>query len=203
MNSITRRRLSGAGALVLIVYISLILYFVFFSDHYGRATGFTEFHYNLTPFAEIHRYLTFKEFFTWENLITNLAGNILIFVPLGILIPIIRKKKTGIFLVTFLTFSFSLFIEGVQLFTKVGVFDVDDLIMNTVGGILGYLIFWIGKVYYRHSYSRKYRKQEIKKYKKLKIKIKEQPAARSYKQPTAKTFRRSTAKNTIKNGRKR
>ena len=203
MEMITRKRLSRAGTLVFIVYISLVLYFVFFSDHYGRVTGFTEFRYNLTPFSEIHRYLIYRESFTWENLITNLAGNILVFVPFGILVPIIRRKKTGIFYVFFLTLFFSLFIETVQLFTRVGVFDVDDLIMNTVGGVLGYIIIWIGKVYYRIQYHLRHGKvsEEIE----VKVKKNQTAPARAggVRQPTVKTFRRSQSKYREVNGRKR
>ena len=203
MEIITRKRLSGASTLVFIVYISLVLYFVFFSDHYGRVTGFTEFRYNLTPFAEINRYLTYKESFTFENLITNLAGNILVFAPLGILVPVMRRKKTGFFYVFFLTLFFSLFIETVQLFTKVGVFDVDDLIMNTVGGVVGYIIFCIVRAYYRHRYRIRYAEQE-KENKEKKIKNPSAPVrAGGVKQPTAKTFRRSTSKYREVNGRKR
>lgn len=149
MKSSTRKRISGISALVLMIYISMVIYFVFFSDHYGRATGFTDFRYNLTPFAEIHRYVTYKDSFTWENLITNLAGNILVFAPFGMLVPIIRRKKSYALHVLFATLLFSLFIETVQLFTKVGVFDVDDLIMNTIGGVLGYFMYGIVKIYYR------------------------------------------------------
>ena len=199
----TRKRLSGAGTLVFIVYISLVIYFVFFSDHYGRVTGFTEFRYNLTPFAEINRYLTYKESFTFENLITNLAGNILVFAPLGILVPIIRRKKTGFFSIFFLTLFFSLFIETVQLFTKVGVFDVDDLIMNTIGGVLGYILFCIAKVCYRIYIRMKYGIET----KEVEIKAKKTssgPArAGGVKQPTAKNFRRSGSKYNQINGRKR
>ena len=203
MEIIARKRLSWAGALVFIVYISLVLYFVFFSDHYGRVTGFTEFRYNLTPFSEIHRYLTYREAFTWENLITNLAGNILVFVPFGILVPIIRRKKTGIFYVFFLTLFFSLFIETVQLFTRVGVFDVDDLIMNTVGGVLGYSIIWIGKVYYRIQYRIRHGKVLNEAEVKVKKHKSDSPKAGGVRQPTAKTFRHSQSKYREVNGRKR
>ena len=44
---------------------------------------------------------------------------------------------------TLVGFEFSLFIELMQLITKVGSYDVDDLIMNTVGGILGYIAYRI------------------------------------------------------------
>ena len=203
MELITRKRLSGVSALVFMIYISMVIYFVFFSDHYGRVIGFTEFRYNLTPFAEINRYLTYKELFTWENLITNLAGNILVFVPFGILIPIIRRKKTGFFHIFFLTLFFSLFIETVQLFTKVGVFDVDDLIMNTVGGILGYFLILIVKVYYRIYHRIRYGTMEREVFIKPKNNSYHPEGMGGVRQPTAKTFRRSVSKYKGINGRKR
>lgn len=155
MKKHTRRRLSIVGILVFILYISILIYFVFFSDHYGRTTGFSEFRYNLTLFAEIRRYVNHREYFTWENLLTNLLGNILVFAPMGILLPIMRRKKTGFFTVLFASFGLSLFIETVQLIFRVGVFDVDDLLMNTVGGILGYWIFLIGRRRYRRKHRTK------------------------------------------------
>lgn len=39
------------------------------------------------------------------------------------------------------SFEFSLLVETIQLVSKVGSFDVDDLMLNTLGGILGYVIF--------------------------------------------------------------
>ncbi len=203
MKITTRKRLSGASTLVFIIYISLVIYFVFFSDHYGRVTGFTEFRYNLTPFAEIQRYLNYKESFTAENLLTNLAGNILVFAPMGILVPIMRRKKTGFFSILFLSLGFSLFIETVQLFTKVGVFDVDDLIMNTVGGAIGYLIFSIGKLWYRIRHGGFRRKKKVEKVGKRRIKTENSYNRKPENKPTAKTFRQSTAKDTTVNGRKR
>lgn len=45
----------------------------------------------------------------------------------------------------YICFLFSLCIETLQLITKVGVFDVDDLMMNTVGGLIG----WINLLHYQ------------------------------------------------------
>lgn len=149
----TRKQLSRAGVLVFIIYISILIYFVFFSDHYGRTTGFQDFRYNLTLFAEIKRYINHRDYFTWENLLTNLVGNILVFAPMGILLPIMRKKKTGFFTVFAASFLLSLFIETVQLVFRVGVFDVDDLLMNTIGGGLGYVLFLLGKLHFCRKYT--------------------------------------------------
>lgn len=155
MKKITRKRLSKASLIVFILYISVLIYFVFFSDRYGRLEGFVEYRYNLRPFMEIRRYLEYNAYFTWENLVTNLAGNILVFSPMGILIPIFMEKKVGLFYIAGASFLLSLFIETVQLVFRIGVFDVDDLIMNTLGGIIGYIGYRIGKCIYRFFFRRK------------------------------------------------
>lgn len=149
MKKRTRKQLTLISLIVLIGYIGLLIYFVFFSDHYGRVTGFTDYRYNLMPFAEINRYLTYNQYFTWENLLTNLAGNILVFVPIGFLVPIINKKGANIFTVFGASFCLTLFIETVQLIFRIGVFDVDDLIMNTVGGVIGFICFKFVQRMYR------------------------------------------------------
>ncbi|MBS6561434.1 MAG: VanZ family protein, partial [Clostridiales bacterium] len=47
------------------------------------------------------------------------------------------------------TFCFSFVIESMQLIFRVGVFDVDDLLMNTIGGVIGYIVYKIArKIYY-------------------------------------------------------
>ncbi len=46
---------------------------------------------------------------------------------------------------TLISFEFSLLIECIQLVSKVGSFDVDDMILNTLGGSLGYLCFWVAR----------------------------------------------------------
>lgn len=155
MKKITRKHLSLASLIVFIIYISVLIYFVFFSDRYGRLEGYSEYRYNLTPFMEIHRYLEYSDYFTWENLITNLAGNILVFSPMGILIPIFMKRRVGILYIGGASFLLSFFIETVQLVFKIGVFDVDDLMMNTAGGLIGYLVYRISQTVYRFYLKKK------------------------------------------------
>lgn len=126
------------------IYVIVIFYFVLFSERYGRLSH-TTYQYNLELFAEIRRFIIHYRYFTLEELVTNLFGNIFAFSPYGYLLPFIRKKKTGFFAVLCSTFCFSLTIETMQLVFKLGVFDVDDLLLNTVGGIIGYSIFFVGK----------------------------------------------------------
>lgn len=72
----------------------------------------------------------------------NIVGNVVCFMPFGFLLPTISKSKivknvVGVF---FCTVLFTTAIETIQLVTKVGAFDIDDIILNTIGGILGYLV---------------------------------------------------------------
>ena len=53
------------------------------------------------------------------------------------------------------SFSLSLMVETFQLLTKVGSFDVDDLLLNTIGGAAGYIIFIICAAIRRHHASKK------------------------------------------------
>ena len=82
----------------------------------------------------------------------NLAGNILAFVPFGAILPVISRRFRGFFRVMLLGFSFSLLVECTQLVTRVGTFDVDDLMLNTLGAVIGYLFFALCDRIRRHIY---------------------------------------------------
>lgn len=67
--------------------------------------------------------------------------NIFLFIPLGFFSPMISKKYESIKNTVLLGFGLSLFIEIVQLFTLFRATDVDDLITNVFGTLIGYLCF--------------------------------------------------------------
>lgn len=114
-------------ALLFIVYLLILFNLVTNTDLKGLGV-------NLIPFKEILRHsLNSKEFFN------NVIGNIIIFIPFGYFISsYVKAKSLGpISIITVIT---SLCIEMVQL--KIGrSFDIDDIILNTVGSILGFLLF--------------------------------------------------------------
>jgi len=56
-------------------------------------------------------------------------------------LPRLFKRCRNLFFVIVLSLELSLLVEVVQLVTRVGSFDVDDLLLNTIGGILGYIIY--------------------------------------------------------------
>ena len=113
--------------LLAIIYILCLFHVVTFQDvNYGVS--------NFTPFKEIFRY----EFGTYK-FFRNVVGNILLFVPFGFLSSyLLKNNKLGI--ATILTVIASLTIEVVQYYIG-RVFDIDDIILNVIGGIVGFLVF--------------------------------------------------------------
>lgn len=74
---------------------------------------------------------------------TQLIGNVIMFVPFGILVPICFQRIRGILKIILVSFLASLFIETTQLYTHTGLFELVDLLNNTLGGVIGYLIYKI------------------------------------------------------------
>ncbi len=66
--------------------------------------------------------------------------NILLFIPFGFMLPCIWKKYEGLRQTVFSGFTFSLIIELSQLF-NIRITDIDDLLMNTLGAFIGWIIF--------------------------------------------------------------
>jgi len=128
-----------------ILYISILIYFLFFADMLGRTSGAMNYRYNLTPFKEIRRFIVYSGHLGVSSVFTNLIGNIVAFIPFGIFLPILTNNRLKIFQVTVFTFALTLSIELIQLKSMVGIFDVDDIILNTLGGIIGYLMFFVWK----------------------------------------------------------
>ncbi|MDO4317313.1 MAG: VanZ family protein [Lachnospiraceae bacterium] len=127
--------------LLFLVYLGFLLYFLFLSEHFGRTERVEGFQYNLQPFQEIGRYFRHRNALPQLFLI-NIVGNIGAFLPFGLLLPSLLPKRMRRLLVVFcLTYLFSLSVECVQMLTHVGIFDLDDIILNTLGGVLGYLCY--------------------------------------------------------------
>jgi glycopeptide antibiotics resistance protein len=99
--------------------------------------------FNLIPFHEIKRDM---HNLSMSNpfLNINLTGNILAFIPLGIFIPILgRRKRVSAVTMFLLSLGLSLCFESTQFLLAIGTFDVDDLILNTLGGVAGYILYRI------------------------------------------------------------
>lgn len=92
---------------------------------------------NWTPFETISHYLHIGG---WE-MAKNLLGNIIVFMPLGFLLPCLDGELRSAVLVTIFALSVSLLIESLQYVSGQRVADVDDVLLNTLGGFLGYVAF--------------------------------------------------------------
>jgi len=159
----SKKKITKAGWLLFYLYIILLSYFLFFSEHYGRENILPEYRYNLEFFKEIRRFITYREQLGFEVFIVNIVGNILAFAPFGFMLPLLNTKYRKFFLIAFLSLLFSLSVEVVQLLFKVGIFDVDDIMLNTVGGILGYLAYKVVHILYSLFTPHKKKKKKVKK----------------------------------------
>lgn len=92
---------------------------------------------NWVPFDTIAHYWRVGG---WE-MVKNLLGNVVVFMPLGFLLPSLHGELRSVTLVTTFALCVSLLIELLQYLSGQRVADVDDLLLNTLGGFLGYVAF--------------------------------------------------------------
>lgn len=114
--------------LVFIIYILCLFQVVTFQDDVSWASN------NFIPFKEIMRYKITNRLF-----IKNVLGNMIMFLPFGFFTSLYLKSEK-ITLPLLLTLIASLSIEIVQMIIG-RVFDVDDIMLNLIGGALGYLVY--------------------------------------------------------------
>lgn len=92
---------------------------------------------NFTPFKTIGYYLSGHA--NLPIVIQNIGGNIILFSPLGFLMPFLRPSFVRARRIAAISFVASLILEVVQVLTGLGSFDVDDLLLNVLGGMIGFL----------------------------------------------------------------
>lgn len=95
---------------------------------------------NYILFATIKKFYKSRRLRT-EYKVDNIGGNILGFIPLGFLFPFVWKRGARGLVTLVFCFGVSLSFEWIQLKTGIGVFDVDDLFLNTLGGLTGLILF--------------------------------------------------------------
>lgn len=123
--------------ILLIMYLCYLTYLVFFSHYYGRGSPHQSINY--IPFKTILLYLRLTG--CPGIVMTNILGNVVAFIPMGFLLPVVFRSfgrlgnlLLGVLIATSL-------VEVTQYIAGVGAFDVDDIILNVLGGILGYVAF--------------------------------------------------------------
>ena len=136
-----------------VVYCGVMLWLLF-----GRSQGWVEGlpyrqmleqNINLTPLATIRDYWNVVFYRSndayFVHCFINLAGNVLLFIPAGWLLPKIFPIQRNFFRFFATCTGLILLVETLQLFTLLGSFDIDDVILNLDGMIVGFLVYHIGK----------------------------------------------------------
>ncbi|PQZ54173.1 hypothetical protein CQZ94_18295 [Bacillus sp. MYb209] len=93
---------------------------------------------NFIPFR------TLKEYISNMNITSsfiNIIGNIIPFIPLGFLIPIVFPIKKTFIKTMIICFIIIMLIENIQLFTYLGSMDIDDVILNQISCMIGYIFY--------------------------------------------------------------
>lgn len=156
MSKNTKRKIRQIGIFLFIVYVMLLSYVLFFSEGYGRmAAEESIYRYNLKPFAEIRRFWVYRSQVGLSAFFLNVFGNVIGFIPFGFILPVISRRWRSGSLIVLSGFCLSFCVETIQLVTKVGCFDVDDLILNTAGAAAGYLLFAVCDHLRRKHYGEK------------------------------------------------
>lgn len=135
-----------------VVYCGVMLWLLFGRSQ-GWVTGFTyrqmlEQNVNLTPLSTIRDYWNVVAHRTNDDYFVhcfiNLAGNVLLFIPAGWLLPKVFPKQRNFFRFFVTCTGLIFLVETLQLFTLLGSFDIDDVILNLAGMIMGFLVYHIG-----------------------------------------------------------
>jgi len=122
--------------IVLILYSLLIIRLIVFK--YPPGVTFSLSNANLIPLKTILSYISGEP--TREIAMRNLLGNIAVLIPFGFILVSTQKrlKWKGVLLVGLIT---GIILELLQILFGSGIFDIDDIILNSLGVIIGYLLF--------------------------------------------------------------
>jgi glycopeptide antibiotics resistance protein len=137
----------GVGILFL-AYSAMMLWLLF--DRVPQNTGLSywqsvSFNMNLVPLRTIAMYvhilLNTTTPYMLRHAIINLFGNIGMFIPYGIFLPILFPRLQTYWRCWLWAMLGILVVELLQLFTLLGSLDIDDLLLNLIGVTIGYGIF--------------------------------------------------------------
>lgn len=127
-------KLQCGAAILLSLYIVVLLYFTV-TGRYSHE----EYEYKINFFT------SYRWFFehNGEQVLRQLLINLVMLMPVGFLLPAVINAKHKYLITLALSLLLTVFIETMQLITKCGAFEVDDIINNFVGAVLGMLIYML------------------------------------------------------------
>lgn len=134
----------GALWALFAIYCGVLLWMLFISRSYRHGYSFSEYlsiYSNFIPFDTILHYawistLGSLEFF-WLS-VWNIMGNLFMLFPLGVMLPCVFPRLDRLWKIVLVVTGTVVLIELAQLIFRVGVVDIDDLILNLSGAMIGY-----------------------------------------------------------------
>ena len=132
---------------ILAVYGLILLYVLFFRrigvDYPWIYPEYLKAMYNFIPFKSVYVLLTAPALTASVvfRFALNFFGNILLFIPWGILLPACFERMRSFRRFAILTLITLIAIETVQILTMLGSFDVEDIMLNMAGACIGYAIW--------------------------------------------------------------
>lgn len=144
----TMKNADRIAKITFILYIALMLWLLFgqrvSNDVQGGYWDELSQNINLVPFRTIGRYMD-RLYNSAGKLnhqaVINLGGNVIMFVPLGLLLPLVTDRAKKLKNCFVMTFALLILVETVQLFTLLGSFDIDDLLLNMIGIFMGWMAY--------------------------------------------------------------
>lgn len=132
-------------AVLFAAYCALMLWLLLARPGYTEGIPYgQQLKLNLLPFETILRYIRLlghEDPILARHAMINLAGNVVLFIPLGYYLPALREKSRRLWKTLLLTAALITLVELTQLVTLVGSCDVDDLILNLLGAAMGYGLY--------------------------------------------------------------
>lgn len=130
------------------VYIAALVFLLLARTPYDASVSYRSL-IKPAPFETIRSQIRYACYSHNGNLVrygvTNLLGNAVLFLPMGIFLPCIFKKLRRIYKTVPLIMGMVVLVELLQLATKRGFADIDDLILNTAGAAVGYFTYCLVK----------------------------------------------------------
>lgn len=154
----TGRLFMGTCCLVYIILMVVLLYVKGVSAcayrlSLAKSQGYWEVvlrYTNLVPLKSIRPFLSLVSSFSlYDKIMNQIVGNILIFIPAGFFLPFFFEKQRRPFAFSVTCLLLILFIELSQVLTFLGSFDVDDILLNLCGCVIGWLLFTVPYLIFR------------------------------------------------------
>ena len=123
------------------LYCLVLIYILFLNRgsraHYSYAQYFQAFT-NFIPFKTIAEYIQRYSDGYWRLSTINLLGNLALFVPMGMALPCMSKKLNRFWKIVLCVLGMVVMVEVTQGILRVGSIDIDDVIFNVCGAMIGY-----------------------------------------------------------------